>query len=120
MLLSYYYYYHILLHPSPSSVLYLCLVALLQGSQVVDEAHGEATPLLSLGVLSQAVQRYPCIPSPSQQPQGLHLWEVIRLQRRAGRCSKGHLMEDTWVTQLEPSDVSEVWKESWVFIGKSM
>lgn len=85
---------------------------------MADEAHGEAAPLLSLGVLRQAVQRYPRIPSPSQQPQGLHLWDVIRLQRRAGRRSKGHLTEDTWVTQLEPSDVSDVWKESCVFIGK--
>lgn len=92
----------VLLHPVPSSppTLYLCLVALLQGSEVADEAHGEAAPLLRFGVLSQAVQQYPRVPSPSQQPQGLHLWEVVRLQRRAGRCSKGHLTEATWVTHL--------------------
>lgn len=92
----------ILLHPlpSPPSALYLCFVAFLQGSQVADEAHGEAAPLLRLGVLSQAVQQDPRVPSLSQQPQGLYLWEVVRLQRRAGRCSKGHLTEATWVTHL--------------------
>lgn len=85
---------------------------------MADEAHGEATPLLSLAVLSQAVQQYPCVPSPSQQPQGLHLWEVIRLHRKAGRRSKGHLIEDTWVTKLQPNDVSKVRKENCIYWKK--
>lgn len=102
-----------MLPPLPSSppTLYLCLVALLQGSQVADEAHGEAAPLLRLGVLSQAVQQYPCVPSPSQQPQRLHLWEVVWLQRRAGRRSKGHFTEATWVTHL-----SQVYGRKSVFL----
>lgn len=104
--------------PSPPSALYLCLIALLQGSKVADEAHGQAAPLLSLGVLSQAVQQYPCVPSPSQQPQGLHLWEVVRLQRKSRKMFKrpfngGHLGDS-----LEPSEVREVWEEICVFSGK--
>lgn len=95
--------------PSPSPVLNLFLVALLQGPQVADEAHGKAAPPLGLGVLSQAVQQYPCVPSASQQPQDLHLWEDIRLQRVAGRHSKrplhwGHLGNSTWAKWCEWSN----------------
>lgn len=60
---------------------YLLLVALLQSSQVADETHGKTAPLFSFGVLGQAVQQYPRVPGLSQQPQGLHLWEVIWLQK---------------------------------------
>lgn len=68
-------------HPPSPPGWYLCLVALFQGSQVADEAHGEAAPLLSRWILCQAIQQYPRVPSPGQQPQGLHLWEVVRLRR---------------------------------------
>lgn len=86
-----------------SPALYLCLVALLQGPQVADEAHGEAAPPLGFGVLGQAVQQDPRVPGPRQQPQRLHLREVVRLQRRgAGRRSKGHLGDS-----LKPN----LWKE---------
>lgn len=86
-------------HRQQDSLLpYLLLVTLLQSSQAADETHGKTAPLLGFGVLGQAVQQYPRVPGLSQQPQGLHLWEVIWLQRRAGRCSKrpfsaGHLAD---------------------------
>lgn len=80
------------LHLFSGPFLYLCLVALLQGAQVADEAHGQATPFLSLRILSQTVQQYPCVPGPSEQPQALPLWEVVWLQGRAERWSKGQRM----------------------------
>lgn len=88
----------------PCPLLNLSLVALLQGPQVAEEAHGEAAPPLGLRVLGQAVQQDPCVPGTSQQPQDLHLWEDIRLQGK--HSAEGHLSNATlrpvmWVKQCE-------------------
>lgn len=106
-------------HQPPSPLppgLYLCLVALLQRSQVADEAHGEATPLLSLGILSQAVQQYPSVPSPSQQPQGLQLWEVVGLRKTRNMDQKGPFNGG----HLGDSPETSMWKETMILVGKSL
>lgn len=63
----------------PHMLCYLSLIAVLQGSQVPQEAHPQPTPPLSLRVLGQTVKQDSCVPCSGQQPQDFQLWKVLGL-----------------------------------------
>lgn len=64
---------------------YRSLIAVLQGAQVLQEAHSQPAPPLSLGILGQTVEQDSCIPRSGQQPQDLQFWKVLGLCEKA-RC----------------------------------
>lgn len=64
---------------------YLRMIAVLQGAQVLQEAHSQPTPPLGLGILGQTVEQDSRIPRSGQQPQDLQFWKVLGLCEKA-RC----------------------------------
>lgn len=63
--------------PLPSAHTHLAFIAALQGYQMIQKAHSQPTPMLSLLVFTNTVLKYSCVPGSGHQPKSLQLWIIL-------------------------------------------